>query len=174
MQFKNRTYSTALISRIRGRGRNKRFREVQCRSLLSISLTEFRNSNCPPKQMVLSPCSKIPHGFPSLLAKMKTPCSSDDLHDLTLPTALTSAPYPRHSSHKDLPSNLPLRAASWTTHLPSWMLLSPVILLGMAHSLISILSPLSVPLKTEPPHTNLVILVGCLILLQRVYHCPKS
>lgn len=120
-----------------GRGRRKRFREVPYRGLVTISLTEFRKSNFPPKQMVLSPCPKIPHGFPSLLAETQTPPSSEalDLHDLTLTTVLTPAPCPHHSSHKDLPSYFLFSAISWATPLPLCMLLSPVTLLWMVHIL---------------------------------------
>lgn len=172
LQFsKNRTQSIALIHRLQGRERNKRFREAHHRGLLSISLTEFRNSNFPPRQLVLFPCPKIPNGFLSLLAKMQTPSGSESLRDLPLLTGLTSTPWPCHPSHKDLHScyfsHLPPSTTSWTT------LLSPVILPWTVFSLISILCPLSIASKIQTPHANLIILLGCLILLQRVYHCLK-
>lgn len=157
LQFsKNRTHSIALIHRLQGKERNKRFREAHHRGLLSISLTEFRNSNFPPRQMVLFPCPKIPNAFLSLLAKMQTPSGSESLRDLPLLTGLTSTPWPCHPSHKDLHScyfsHLPPSTTSWTT------LLSPVILPWTVFSLISILCPLSIASKIQTPHANLIIL----------------
>lgn len=121
LQFtRNRNHSTALIPRLWGRGGSQRLKDAQFKGLVSISLPEFRNTNFPPKRMMLPPCSKIPNAFSSSLEKK---CKLSILAQRTyrilmLMTALTSTPCLYHSRHRACLLDVPPICHSVPPHGP--------------------------------------------------------